>query len=551
MASAISFSDRNQGLQAGIINGARSKSQLAIEHAYRTYERSQETWVFWVHASNEARFEQSYRNIADCVKITGRQNLRANIFKLVHDWLRDSKDPWLLILDNVDDARFLLHVQVDGQGQPANDSRTASRPLHEYLPHCKHGSILITSRNKKAALQLVEQRNLIIIEPMDEAQALALFKTKLGVQENSGNIAKLAAALEYMPLAITQAAAYISRRSPRCTVIQYLEEFQNSDHGKMSLLDYNASQLRRDREAKNSIIVTWQISFHYIQRTRPSAADLLSLMSFFDRQGIPETLICHCERPQEASQSSHKGKSQAMGHLRRLFRQNKRSYKDQENYRKSYSNKAGFEYDLDILRDYSFITLVGEGTIFEMHSLVQLATRKWLDSNGKLEHWRHQSIRNLCAVFPTGEYENWAVCQTLFAHAKAASGQQPEGESSLIQWGMLLYHAAWYAWRMGNITDAETLAIKSIKARRKVLGQVHKDTLSSMGMAGLAYKLSGRWDAAEELEVQVMETSKRVLGVDHPDTLTSIANLASTFWNQGRWTEAEQLDVQVMETRKR
>jgi len=48
-----------------------------------------------------------------------------------------------------------------------------------------------------------------------------------------------------------------------------------------------------------------------------------------------------------------------------------------------------------------------------------------------------------------------------------------------------------------------------------------------------------------------METRKRVLGEEHPDTLTSMANLASTFWNQGRWKEAEELEVQVMETRKK
>jgi Tetratricopeptide repeat len=45
-----------------------------------------------------------------------------------------------------------------------------------------------------------------------------------------------------------------------------------------------------------------------------------------------------------------------------------------------------------------------------------------------------------------------------------------------------------------------------------------------------------------------METRKRVLGQEHPDTLTSMANLASTFWSQGRWKEAEELEMQVMET---
>jgi hypothetical protein len=48
-----------------------------------------------------------------------------------------------------------------------------------------------------------------------------------------------------------------------------------------------------------------------------------------------------------------------------------------------------------------------------------------------------------------------------------------------------------------------------------------------------------------------METRKRVLGNEHPDTLTSMANLASTYWDQGRWAEAEDLQVQVIETTKR
>jgi hypothetical protein len=74
-----------------------------------------------------------------------------------------------------------------------------------------------------------------------------------------------------------------------------------------------------------------------------------------------------------------------------------------------------------------------------------------------------------------------------------------------------------------------------MRARKKVLGQEHEDTLWSKAMVGLVYKLAGRWDDVEELEVQVMETRKTKLGADHPDTLTSMASLASTYWNQGRW----------------
>lgn len=63
------------------------------------------------------------------------------------------------------------------------------------------------------------------------------------------------------------------------------------DRSKKSVLDEAEKDLRRDREARNSIILTWQISFDHIHRARPSAAKLLSLMSLCDRQAIPESLV--------------------------------------------------------------------------------------------------------------------------------------------------------------------------------------------------------------------------------------------------------------------
>jgi hypothetical protein len=224
------------------------------------------TWVFWVHASNPARFEQSYHDIADRVRIAGRRDPQANIFKLVHDWLCSCTQRWLIVLDNVDDARFLLSDQADGHdpGQP----QVIRKPLREYLPHCEHGSILVTTRNKEAARKLVEQRDIVSVEPMDEAQALALFEKKLGAPEDSDHVAELAAALEYMPLAIMQAAAYISKTAPLFSVAKYLEDFRKSESRRLRLLTNDDSQLRRDWEAKSAIALTWLISFEYIKHTQ-------------------------------------------------------------------------------------------------------------------------------------------------------------------------------------------------------------------------------------------------------------------------------------------
>ncbi|KAK0113069.1 hypothetical protein ONS95_014775 [Cadophora gregata] len=155
--------------------GRVGKSQLAIEYAYRTRDFSPEKWVFWVHASNAARFEQSFREVADRVKIPGRQNPTANIFQLVHEWLSDEKKgKWFLILDNVDDALFLVEAQRTGQdGQASNTGIANSRPLVSYLPQCQNGTVLITTRTKLEAVQLVEDHEMIAVGPMSKVDAVA------------------------------------------------------------------------------------------------------------------------------------------------------------------------------------------------------------------------------------------------------------------------------------------------------------------------------------------------------------------------------------------
>ena len=493
--------------------------------------------MFWIHASNAARFEQSFRDVADQVKIPDRRNPKMDIFKAVHDWLRDEKHGrWIVVLDNADDARFLVESAPMRQSTQAGSVTT--QPLFACLPWSQNGSVLITTRNKSVALRLAEERNIIAVEPMDEVHAVDLLDRKLGYQNDVKDTAELAAALEFMPLAIVQAAAYIRHRTPRYSVRQYLEKFRKNDRQKSRLLGDDTGQFRRDLDAKNSIIITWQISFDHVQQTRPSAADLLSLMSLFDRQGIPEDLL---RDRSEAQNEGDEGSPHISG-------DNK--LEDSKDGASVSSMDDEFEDDILVLRDYSFV-FGANNTTLEMHRLVQLATRKWLETHGQLERWKRQYVKNLYAMFPTGKYENWGVCQALFPHAKAALEQKPEGERALLQWASVLYRAAWYAWAKGTISDAENMSTQSMKLKEKLLGQDNKETLASMAMVALARKLAGRWTEAEELFVRVMETSSRVLGEEHLNTLATMNNLASTFWNQGRWTEAEELEVRVMETRKR
>ncbi len=147
-------------------------------------------------------------------------------------------------------------------------------------------------------------------------------------------------------------------------VAKYLELFHESEKNQSSLLDRDEGDLRRDPEVPNAVIKTWQISFNQIQREHRAAADLLSLMSSFNRQGIPETLLC----------------------------------KDDD--------LLEFEDALTVLLGFSLIIEESSKKSFEMHRLVQLATRKWLESHGKIVKWNQTALEVIETAFPDGRYEN-------------------------------------------------------------------------------------------------------------------------------------------------
>lgn len=328
----------------------------------------------------------------------------------MYDWLNDAKTGrWVLILDNLDDDEFLhASTSADPDSLGSDRSGKPARSIWSCLSQSLNGSIVITSRSKRVALRIVEAYDIIPIDPLDESHAISLFNKKLGVRANKEDVIQLTAALEFMPLAIVQAAAYIKQRAPRQSVKQYLEMFQKSDHQKTRLLDYAEGHLRRDPEAKNSILVTWQISFDYIQRKRPSAADLLSLMSFFDRQGIPDIVLQDETRTKETFGQYTNNTADEL------------DTSDTESA--SVSNEIDkLEDDIHMLRDYLMVSILADGKNFEMHRLVQLAVQDWLKTHDQFESWKEQFIRRLYSNFPRGIYENWTKCQLLFAHVQSRS----------------------------------------------------------------------------------------------------------------------------------
>ncbi len=489
-----------------------SKSQIAIEYAYRLRNKWPARSVFWIHANNAARFVQSYRSIATAAKIPGIEDPKVDVLNLVFQWLgSDQSGDWLLILDNADDADVFFGLPTVPAAQ-ADAASTESPCLSRYLPQTGTGSILITSRDEGTAVRLTGARKQVLrVDVMSEDDTMALLTKRLP-EDASDQFAKkkLIVKLDLVPLAITQASAYITVRGPRMTVAKYLQLIRHDEKNQIHLLIGNEVDLRRDPGFPNSVIRTWQISFSQIKRQNPAAADLLSCMCMLDRQGIPEFLFS-----EDGDQS------------------------------------LDFEEAIGTLIRFSFVAEEKELKNFAMHRLVQVATRKWIETYGEVERFQKEALRLVSHHYPKGEFENWRTCEALEPHAQIVLSYTYDSEPCKVQRSSILNNEAWYALEQGKFKLSENRIQEAIDIRKLCLGPDDPGSLQSLSLLALTYKNQGRWTEAEKLQVQVLKTMKRVRRAEHQKTLTSMNNLASTYIDQGRWTEAKKLQVQVLETMKR
>ena len=217
---------------------------------------------------------------------------------------------------------------------------------------------------------------------------------------NNEERSMLAMALEYIPLALTQAAAYINRK-PRMTIARYLDILNKESEG-VSLLQTEESDLRRSEDVPNSVVKTWQIIFEQIRIQHKAAADLLARMALFDRKGIPEFLL-----------------QAAIG-------------------------EADFNEAVDILIGFALVSTEVGATDFKMHRLVQVSTIAWLQYLGYLEEEKEIAIDSLAKCYPAGRFENWAICLLLEPHALSLLKYTFSSSTSKVSRAQVQRNRVWY-----------------------------------------------------------------------------------------------------------
>jgi tetratricopeptide (TPR) repeat protein len=459
-----------------------------------------------VYAANATRFVQVYRELARRLKLPSHEDTRVDTCKLVSDWLNDDDDAqWLFVLDNADDVDIFSHRA--GVVTSTAELDTAPRSLIDYLP--KHlsatRSMIVTTRNRDIGEGLNEGEACIAVGPFSVREAQDLLRTKARRQVNGsddGATQTLVEALGQIPLAITQAAAYMNRNN--MDIREYLTILRKDQQNLIDYLNTELPDHRRECSYPNSVFRTWRLSFEQIRRREPRAAEGLSLMAMLDGQQIPLELI-----------------------------------------QKRDEREVGFHMALGTLERYSLIIRISHDA-WTVHPLVQLSVQDWLAEAQETERIGEQALQLLAESFPNGEYENQKACESLLPHARVVLQHNLSSESALKNKAILLHNVSWFELRQGRYMSAEESARAAYMTREMVLGENDVLTVDSLGLLALVLSDQGKYEQAEEMHRRELGLSETVLGKEHPSTLTSMNNLASVLSDQGKYEQAEEIHRRVL-----
>jgi tetratricopeptide (TPR) repeat protein len=423
-------------------------------------------------------------------------------------WLNnDANGPWLLVLDNSDDIETFF-----GSSRHTSSEQDCLAPtaLVSYLPQRSKGAMIITTRDRRIGDRLAIKEKPIVVMPFEMKDARHLLQKTIREDElNDRESMALLEALEFLPLAITQAAAYI--RANGVSLEDYLESLRASDEEVKDLLDENLYDPGRDLEIRNSVFQTLKISFDRIRKQNPRAADMLSLMAVLDRQAIQDKLI-----------------------------------------RRDGDSKKDFTIAIGTLKAFSLIIEEKGGAAFKMHRLVQLSTQRWLELEGVIKEWQAKALTAVSkCCSPNAGYENWTAWEAIDPHVQVALGFVVNTDSCLLQRARLLSRAAGYNLAQGRYEAAYRKAVEGFAIREKLLEDDHVDKLASISIIALVLQKQGKYEAAEEMNRRALNRREKVLGPKHLDTLTSVSSLAWVLERLGKYKAAERMNRRTLNGREK
>ena len=489
-----------------------------------------------MHADDETTFVSDYKIIAKKLKISTELD-GDELLAAVRDGI-ETLGPYVLVLDNADN---LTVFGVGREGAVGGESTAGemARNLFSFVPR-HSGTVLWTSRDKRISGSLVGAKRAINVARMIDSEAMALLETVGNMKIGEGELddaVQLLAQLDWLPLAVSQAAAYIRRMS--ITLEEYLSK-QAGHRKRWKVLQESDFDRHRRPGLSNSILETWDISMEQIRRENKMAYDILHVLAFLDSQNIPLEIMIKVATLRSGKLTNERQSDEST--------ENVISRSESED-----DNDEVLQAAIR-LQEFSFLHLrATESTsqAYEMHKLVQEATQYALRRRRRREdevYFSKLALQVVTNLFPERRRELWGECEKYVLHAQRAGewAELCEGEAEASG---LLSRVSDYMYDRGRWREKEPVDKRVYEFRRKRLGEKHPDTIRSIANLATTYHAQGRYEEAEKISVEVLALRRDVLGEKHPDTIQSMASLATIYHTQGRYEEDEKISVEVLALR--
>ncbi|MEV6741108.1 tetratricopeptide repeat protein [Streptomyces sp. NPDC051104] len=477
--------------------GGVGKTQAAAQVARRLWSRGGVDLMVWADASTRSAIVAAYARAAvDLDLADAAQPEEAGRIFLA--WLQTTDKRWLIVLDDV--------------ASPA-DMRGF------WPPTTPSGRTVVTTRRRDAAFNGVG-RHLVGMDVFVESEAVEYLTAKLadpGLSGSPGELAGLAADLGYLPLALSQAVAFMIDRSMGCAAYRRLVADR---HHSLAELAPDPVSLPDDQNV--TFGAAWSLSVEHADALQPVglARPMLELVSQLDPAGIPIGVLTDPSALEYLSvyrSAATRADTPDTPDTSGTFGSNASAPMS--------VSEADALAALRCLARLSLVTIDGTSPYetVTVHRLVQRATRD-AAAAGRTDRAAEAVARALLAVWPDDESD------ALLVHALQANAEHLWTVSGEALWASgshaVLIRAATSLGRAGQTVAAasffESLAEEAISR----LGSAHPFTLSIRANRAVwkaeAGDVSG---AGRELE-RLVDDCTRVLGREHPDTLAVRLNLA-------------------------
>jgi tetratricopeptide (TPR) repeat protein len=520
--------------------GGAGKTQLAVTLAYWFLERDPEFTVIWIHATSVETCAEGLRTLAEKCGIMNPQaksmsdqhfqrSSLVELLRSVRTWFgRAPAGKWLFVFDSADEVDVLVAPLVDlGLSLERDDAHNMS--IIDCAP--AGGYVVFTTKSRAAAAKFSDG-NMLEVGRFVLEEATRMLKVGVDAdlligkptapqqrsltpdfgdipledkvsqdvrQYRTDHASQLAEKLDCLPLALSQAAAFMNKN--RLSIADYLERMSAPSDEMVAELMTRPQPLEAQIGVPKSIYDTWRLSYEAIRTHNRLAVDVLALMSFLEQNSIILDLLkaVFCTGPDVKLVD-------ALGEL----------------------------------RDYGLIHPGSVADTFTIHRLVQVTTKKWLKESKLDVQWARAALMTIADKFPNPDnIPSWPECAAWLPHASKIL-QCPLFRTSADQAALATLHlkVGHYYFRTGRWSEARASTEIACNIRTDILGPLETPTLEAKDQFILIVRQLGLFNLAEATARKVKRYRKRKLGMKNELTLKSYAMLGVTLQDQGQFADA-------------